>query len=68
LNGKHQHLVYSDDVNLMGENILTLKKNAESSLASGREIGLEANSLKTKYVPMTPEHNVGLLSQRKDRQ
>jgi hypothetical protein len=61
LNGRHQFLVYSDDVNMMGENILTIKKNAESSLASGSEIGLEAYSLKTKYVPLT-------LSQHKDRQ
>jgi hypothetical protein len=53
---------------MMGENILTIKKNAESSFASGMEIGLEANSLETKYVPMTPEHNAGLLSQHKDRQ
>jgi len=60
LNGTHQLLVYSGDVNMIGENVLTIKKNAKSSLASGREIGLEANSLKTKYVIMTPEHNAGL--------
>jgi hypothetical protein len=60
LNGRHQLLVYSDDVNMIGGNILTIKKNAGSLLASGRKIGLEANSLKTKYVPMTPEHNAGL--------
>ena len=60
MNGTHQLLVYSGDVNMIGENVLTMKKNAKSSLASGREIGLEANSLKTKYVIMTPEHNAGL--------
>ena len=60
MNGTHQLLVYSGDVNMIGENVLTIKKNAKSSLASGREIGLEANSLKTKYVIMTPEHNAGL--------
>lgn len=60
MNGTHQLLVYSDDVNVVGEYILTIKKNAKSSLASGREIGLEANSLKTKYVLVTPEHNARL--------
>jgi hypothetical protein len=60
LNGRHQPLVYSDDVNIMGQNILTVKKNAESLLASGREVGLEGNSLTTKYVQVILEHNAGL--------
>jgi hypothetical protein len=37
-------MVYTDDVNILGENINTLKKNRESLLDAGKELGLEANS------------------------
>jgi hypothetical protein len=30
MNGTHQLLVYADDVNLLGENIYIMKKNAEA--------------------------------------
>ena len=38
LNGTHQLLAYADDVNILGESIHTLKKNAEALVAAAREI------------------------------
>jgi hypothetical protein len=49
-NGAHQLLAYADDVNLLGDNIGTIKKNTESSTDASKEIGLEINIEKTKYM------------------
>jgi hypothetical protein len=59
LNGTHQLLVYDDDVNLLGENINIIKKNAETLLDVCKEIGLEVNSEKTKYMFMSRHQTVG---------
>jgi len=44
LNGTHQLLVYTDDVNILGRSVHTIKKNTKSLLVSSKEIGLEVNT------------------------
>ena len=45
LNGKYQLLVYADD-----ENLQTVRKNAEIFIKASKDIGLDVNSEKTKYI------------------
>jgi len=59
LNGTHQLLAYADDANILGGRIKTLKENAEALVAATREIGLEVNADKTKYMVMSQEQNAG---------
>jgi hypothetical protein len=41
LNGTHQLPAYADDVNLLGDNIDTIRKNTETLIDAGKEVGLE---------------------------
>jgi hypothetical protein len=50
LNRTHQLLAYADDVNLLGHNIDTIKKNTETLIVASKEVGLEINVEKTKYM------------------
>jgi len=59
LNDTHQLLAYADDVNILGGSILTLKENAEASVAATREIGLEVSTDKTKYMVVSRDQNAG---------
>ena len=59
LNVTHQLLVYTDDVNILGGSVHTVKKNREALLVGSKEIGLEVNADKTKYVVMSRDQNAG---------
>jgi hypothetical protein len=43
LNETYQLLVYVDDVNLLDDNIDTIKKNTRTLIDASKEIGLEVN-------------------------
>jgi hypothetical protein len=57
LNAKHQLLAYADDVNLLGDNIDTIEKSTETLINASREVGLEINVEKTKYMLLSRHHN-----------
>jgi hypothetical protein len=49
LNGTHQLLVYAN-VNILGESIHNKRENTEALVIANKEIGLEVNAEKTKFM------------------
>jgi coproporphyrinogen III oxidase-like Fe-S oxidoreductase len=52
-------LVYADDVTVMGDNIDTINKNTEPLIHASKEVGLEVNVEKTKYMLVSRYQNAG---------
>jgi hypothetical protein len=53
------HISYADDVNLLGGDIETIKKNTQTLIDAGKEVGLEVNTEKTKYMLLSPHKSGG---------
>jgi hypothetical protein len=57
LNGTHQLLVYADNLNLLADNIDTIKKNTCTLIDASKEVTVELNVDKTKYMLLSHHHN-----------
>ena len=49
---------YSFDVNMLGENLQTVRENTEVFIEASKDIGLEANYEKTKYMITSRQETV----------
>jgi hypothetical protein len=58
LSGTHQLLVYADDVNLLGDNVDTIKKN-KKLIDTSKEVCLEVNAEKIKYMLLSRHQKAG---------
>jgi hypothetical protein len=59
LNGTHQLLANADDVKVLGDNIDTIEKNTETLIDASKEVGLEINVERTKYMLLSRHQNAG---------
>jgi hypothetical protein len=57
LNGTHQLLVCDDYVNVLGDNINVTEENKGTLADGSKEVSLEVNKEKTKYVLMSHYQN-----------
>ena len=52
-------------LNIVGGSVHTVKKNAEALVAATKEIGLEVNAYKTKYMTVFRDQNAGRIHSTK---
>jgi hypothetical protein len=62
LNGTHQLLVCVDDINILSGSVHAIKKNTEALVVASKQIGLEVNAEKTKYMVMSRNQNAGQIT------
>jgi hypothetical protein len=58
----HQLLVYAYDVNLLGDNIDTMKKNIETFNYVSKKAGLEVDAEETENMLLSHRKNAGQIS------
>jgi hypothetical protein len=60
LDGTHQLLAYANDMNLLRDNIDTIKKrNTEALIDTNKEFSLKVNIEKSKYMSVSHDQNAG---------
>ena len=59
LDGTHHYLAYADNVNKLGGRVQRVKENAEALVVATKDIGLEVNADRTKYMIMSRDQNAG---------
>jgi hypothetical protein len=59
LNATYQLLIYADDVNLLADNINTIKKNPQNLIDASKEVGIEVKAEKTTYMLLSRHQNEG---------
>jgi hypothetical protein len=59
LNGTHHLFAYTDDVNIVGENVCIPEKNTEALVDASKEVGLQVNPEETKYMLMSRSQKTG---------
>jgi hypothetical protein len=52
-------VTYADDVNLLEDNIDTMKKNTETLTGASKGVGLEVNVEETEYMLLPRHQNAG---------
>jgi hypothetical protein len=52
-------MVYANDVNIWGRNVHTIRKNTDAIQVASKEMGLEENADKTKYMVMSQYQIIG---------
>jgi hypothetical protein len=57
LSGTHQLLIYANDVNLLGDNIDTIKKNRQTLFDPSKEVDLEIKMEQTTYMLLSCHWN-----------
>jgi hypothetical protein len=50
---------HEDDVKILGGNTDTIKKNTEALIDASKEVSLEVNTEKTKYMLLSHHQNAG---------
>jgi hypothetical protein len=59
LNGTRQLMAFTGDMNLLGNNMDTIKKDTETLIDARQTVCLEMNVKKTKYILLSRRENVG---------